>query len=54
MKENLTIGNLDANLFLVTDDIKEATELIKEKSIKQFGLKPKTKVKPIKWLLEHA
>jgi hypothetical protein len=41
-------------LFLVTDDIEEAAELIRGKRIKQFGLKPKIKRKPIKWLFEHA
>jgi uncharacterized protein (TIGR00730 family) len=54
MKRNSAIGAEDTTLFLVTDSIDEAVELIKEKSIKQYGLKPKNKVKPHKWLFERA
>jgi uncharacterized protein (TIGR00730 family) len=54
MKKNATIGEFDANLYLVTDDIDEAVNLIKEKSIKQYGLKVKTKPKPLKWLFERT
>ena len=54
MKKDGTINELDTRLFLVTDDINEAAELIREKSIKQFGLKPKTKYKPFKWLFEQG
>lgn len=54
MKRNATIGEFDADLYLVTDDIEEAVNLIKEKSIKQYGLKTKAKPKPIKWLFERA
>ena len=53
MKENATISPLDASLFLVTDDIDEAVNLIKEKSIKQYGLLPATRIKPFKWLFER-
>lgn len=53
MKTNGTISKRDTALFLVTDDIDEAVKLITEKSIKQYGLKSKTKVKPFKWLFEH-
>lgn len=52
MKNNGTINERDTRIYLVTDDIEEATELIQEKSIKQYGLKPKNKVKPFKWLFE--
>lgn len=52
MKGNNTIGTNDDHLFLVTDNIDEATELIREKSINQYGLKPK-KIKPFGWLFEH-
>ena len=52
MKTNATIGEHDASLFLVTDDIDEAVKLILEKSIKQYGLKPVNKIKPFKWLFE--
>jgi hypothetical protein len=54
MKTNGTIGEGDIHLYLVTDSIEEATALIVEKSIKQYGLKPKNKVKPFNWLFERA
>jgi uncharacterized protein (TIGR00730 family) len=53
MRNNATISEQDTRLYLVTDDIDEAVQLILEKSIKQYGLKPKTKVKPFSWLFEH-
>ena len=31
----------------------EAVELIKEKSIKQYGLKPERNIKPFSWLFEE-
>ena len=52
MQKAGTIGPLDTQLYLVTDDIDEAVNLIREKSIKQYGLKPKMKQKPFKWLFE--
>ncbi|UOE49799.1 TIGR00730 family Rossman fold protein [Mucilaginibacter sp. SMC90] len=52
MKACATIGADDTNLFLVTDDIDEAVRLIKEKSIKEFGLKPVSRRKPFRWLFE--
>jgi len=54
MRENATIGEQDDRLFLVTDDIEEAVALIRENSIKQFGLKLLVKRKPLRWLFEHA
>lgn len=54
MQANSTIGANDINLCLVTDSIEEATKLIIEKSINQYGLKPKNKIKPLKWLFEHV
>jgi uncharacterized protein (TIGR00730 family) len=54
MKKDKTIDPLDINLFLVTDDINEAVELIREKSIGPFGLRPKQRVKPFKFLLENS
>jgi uncharacterized protein (TIGR00730 family) len=53
MNKNATIGPNDANLFTVTDSIEEAVKLITEKSIKQFNLKPKARIKPFRWLFEH-
>ncbi len=52
MKNDKTIDPLDAKLFLVTDDINEAVELIRDKSIGPFGLRPKLPVKPFKFLFE--
>lgn len=53
MKANHTIGDDDMQYFLVTDDIDEAVALIKEKSIRQFKLKPKRELKPLRWLFER-
>jgi uncharacterized protein (TIGR00730 family) len=53
MKRNSTISDDDTHLFMVTDNIEEAVNLITEKSIKQFNLRPKSKLKPFKWLFEH-
>lgn len=53
MRQSATIGQDDNRLFLVTDDIEEAVALIRDKSISQYGLKPKNKVKPFRWLFEH-
>jgi uncharacterized protein (TIGR00730 family) len=54
MRKNNTIGETDNQLFLVTDDIDEAVQLILEKSIKKYGLRPQTKFKPFKWLFERG
>lgn len=54
MQSKGTITINDSTLFLVTDDIQEAVNLIKERSIKQYGLLPERKRKPFKWLLEHS
>lgn len=54
MRQNATIGEKDERLYLVTDDIDEAVALIRENSIKQFGLKPRAKRKPLRWLFERA
>ncbi|MGZ3749876.1 MAG: LOG family protein [Mucilaginibacter sp.] len=53
MNKNATITNEDAHLFMVTDSIDEAVNLIVEKSIKQFNLHPKRRIKPFKWLFER-
>ena len=54
MQQNATIGERDNRLYLVTDDIEEAVALIRKNSIKQFGLKPLAKRKPLRWLFERA
>lgn len=53
MNRNSTISPGDEQLFFVTDDIEQAKELIIEKSIKKFNLKPATRIRPFKWLFEH-
>jgi uncharacterized protein (TIGR00730 family) len=52
MQEKATINAEDTHLFLVTDDIDEAVKIIIEKSIKQYGLRPKNKIRPFGWLFE--
>ena len=52
MRKEGTISEADLGLFLVTDSIEEAVELIKEQSIKRHGLKPEERLKPFKWLFE--
>ncbi|MFD0750291.1 TIGR00730 family Rossman fold protein [Mucilaginibacter calamicampi] len=54
MKKDKTIDATDTRLFLVTDDIDEAVNLIREKSIGQFDLRPKQAIKPFKFLLERG
>ncbi|MNL54833.1 hypothetical protein D3C87_1781970 [compost metagenome] len=53
MQKAATVTTYDAQLFLVTDSIEEAVELIKEKSIKQYGLMPERNIKPFSWLFER-
>lgn len=53
MENEATVTAEDVRLFLVTDSIEEAVQLIREKSIKQYGLKPRD-VKPFKWLFENS
>jgi hypothetical protein len=52
MRAEGTISSSDMNLFLITDSIEEAVELIKENSIKRHGLKPEERIKPFRWLFE--
>jgi len=54
MRKNDTVTPEDARLFLVTDSIEEAITLIKEKSIKQYGLKAEKRIKPFRWLFEKG
>jgi uncharacterized protein (TIGR00730 family) len=53
MEKYATVSLPDTHLFLVTDDINKAVNLVLEKSIRQYGLKPKNKVKPFIWLFER-
>lgn len=50
MKQQGTINEADAKLFMVTDDIEEARLFIIEHSIKYYGLKTKFNAKPVTWL----
>lgn len=52
MKEKGTISANDDQLFHVTDSVEEAMQILKEKSIKRFHLRPE-KQKPKGWLLER-
>ena len=54
MKLNGTISENDVHLFLITDSVDEAVKLIKEKCIKGYGLAPKQKISPVRWLFEHG
>lgn len=48
-----TIARDDLDLLLVSDDLQAAIELIAEKSIKRYGLRPRAKVRPLSWLFER-
>lgn len=52
MRMEGTISESDLSLFLLTDSIEEALELIKEESIKKHGLKVEERIKPFRWLFE--
>ena len=52
MKRMGTISEIEDDLFLVTDSIEEAVEMIREKSIKHHGLKAEKRIRPFKWLFE--
>jgi uncharacterized protein (TIGR00730 family) len=52
MRKEGTVSEADLSLFLVTDSIEEAVELIKEESIKRHGLKVEERIKPFRWLFE--
>lgn len=54
MKEKGTISPSDLDLYLVTNSVEEAVDHIRTKSIVQFGLRPKAKPKPFRWLLEKS
>lgn len=52
MRKAGTISEADARLFLITDSIEEAVKLVAEKSVKPFGLQPRKKPKPFRFLFE--
>jgi uncharacterized protein (TIGR00730 family) len=54
MKKKKTISAEDLSLILVTDSIDEALQFIKDQSIGRYGLIPKRKRSPIRWLFEQS
>lgn len=54
MKAKNTISEDDIRLILITDSMDEVVDFIKEKSITKYGLAPKPKQRPLKWLFEKA
>lgn len=54
MRKLGTITDIEQDLFLVTDSIEEAVELIKEKSIRRHGLKPEERIKPFRLFFEKV
>ncbi|RFZ89957.1 TIGR00730 family Rossman fold protein [Mucilaginibacter conchicola] len=54
MKNRGTIGDADDQLYLVTDEKQEVIDLLREKAIRQFGLRPKRKYQPLRWLFEKS
>ncbi|HEX4957855.1 MAG TPA: TIGR00730 family Rossman fold protein [Lacibacter sp.] len=52
MKERGTISPEDDQLFFVTDSVEEAVQVLKEKSIARFQLRPE-KQRPFGWLFEN-
>ncbi|HMO31432.1 MAG TPA: TIGR00730 family Rossman fold protein [Lacibacter sp.] len=52
MKEKGTISPEDLDLFVVTDSIEEAIEILREQSIKRFALQHE-RPRPYRWLLER-
>ena len=53
MKEKGTISPEDLDLFVVTDSLEEAMQVLREQSIKRFNLRPE-EPKPFKWLFERS
>lgn len=54
MRKKKTISEEDLNLILVTDSLDEALTFIKEQSIVKYGLVPRRKRFPVKWLFERG
>lgn len=54
MKRKNTISENDLDLILLTDSVEDAIRFIKDKSIARYGLLPKRKWSPAKWLLERS
>jgi uncharacterized protein (TIGR00730 family) len=54
MKTEGTISPDDTDLFFFTDEVDEAVAYIQNNTIKKYGLGPKEKMRPFKWLFEKA
>ncbi len=48
-----TIAKADMSLYLMTDNIEEAVDYIRQYGIDQFKLQPEPAFKPFGWLFEH-
>jgi len=53
MKEKGTISPEDLSLFTITDNIQEAVDILKEKSIQRFSLRQE-EPRPFRWLFENS
>jgi len=53
MKEKGTISPEDLSLFSITDNIQEAVDILKEKSIQRFSLRQE-EPRPFRWLFEQS
>ncbi len=53
MYTQMSISDLDRRLYLVTDSIKEAVELIKERCIKRYQHVSQKSQSPLRLLVEH-
>lgn len=54
MKSKGTVSNHDLELLVFTDDIQQAKAFIMEQSIRRYGLKPKSPIRPFRWLFERS
>jgi len=52
MKQKGTISPEDLSLFTITDNVEEALQILKEKSIQRFALRHE-EPKPFRWLFEN-
>ncbi|AWH86379.1 TIGR00730 family Rossman fold protein [Flavobacterium album] len=53
MKSKGTVSDHDLELLIFTDDIQQAKTFIMEQSIRRYGLKPKSRIRPFRWLFER-
>jgi uncharacterized protein (TIGR00730 family) len=54
MGELGAISAADSKLYFVTDSIDEVIDILKTNCIERFGLGPKKKLTPLRWLLERG